>query len=438
MKRRPIRTFLRALGLTLGVLFVLALAGSLALRVYGQRRLGKARSALAQEGVLLDPTSYESPRIPEAENAAVWFQAGAAAVVLSKEDRTFILASSRLPSQEWDEERTRRARALLAVNHGALETLHRGAALSRSSFELRYREGAATPIPDERALRNAAGLLVAEGRLALRDGDEGRLLLAERSVSHLADTMTREPILIMQVVGNFIEQQALSLASEVIVGPRDLQTALAGLGGALSTGDRLPELRRSFGCEAAMMSTLFDGGQLLDDSLLPDDTRRTLSVLNISGYARLTHATLLEALLYQRALIDAPIGTLLAEDPAPPTSPLQMHRWLAASLTPAARRAALAARLNLADRQLVGAAIVIRNAGLRQNAYPSKAPREAAASQPNALTGLPLRYTVDASGLARIEIPGVTAEQLGGSHMNPLLKLDLPVPRPARAPAAGR
>jgi hypothetical protein len=136
MKRRPIRTFLRALGLTLGVLFALALAGSLALRVYGQRRLGKARSALAQQGVLLDPTSYESPKIPEAENAAVWFQAGAAAVVLSKEDRTFILASSRLPSQEWDEERTRRARALLAVNHGALETLHRGAALSRSQASL--------------------------------------------------------------------------------------------------------------------------------------------------------------------------------------------------------------------------------------------------------------------------------------------------------------
>ena len=77
MKRPTVRTLFRALGLTLGMLVLLALAASLALRVYGQRRLTKARSALSQQGVSLDLASYAPPKVPKEENAAAWFQAGA-------------------------------------------------------------------------------------------------------------------------------------------------------------------------------------------------------------------------------------------------------------------------------------------------------------------------------------------------------------------------
>ena len=184
-----------------------------------------------------------------------------------------------------------------------------------SSFDLHYREGVLAPIPDERALRDAAGLLVAEGRLALRDGDEERFLIAARSAFRLADAMANEPILIMLITGDFVEKQALSLAAEVVAGPRAFPIALAALRLTLSSADRLPELRRSLGCEAAAMSTMFGGGRPLDDTLLPDAARHTLSILNASGYARLTHATLLEALLFQRSLVDAPLQTLLVDDP---------------------------------------------------------------------------------------------------------------------------
>jgi hypothetical protein len=438
MKRPRIRTVFRGLGMMLGVLVLLALAGSLALRVYGDRRLARARSALEQQGVSLSLASYELPEVPKEENAAVWFQAGAAAVVLSREDRTLMFASARLPSQEWDDERTQRVRALLAVNHGALETLHRGAPLSRSSFEVEYRKGASARMPGS-GLRTAAGLVVAEGRLALRDGNEQVFLLAESTVSRLADAMTREPVLITQIEGDYVEKHALFLAVEVVAGAKDFPHALARLGDALPTGDRLAELRRSLGCEAAMMSTMFDAGRELDDLLVgPDGSWHTLSLLNASGYARLIHAALVEASLRQRTVIDAPLETLLAFAWQRPLRSRWPHRWLAETLSPVAGRVALETRLTLAARQLVRAAIDVRAAGLRDGRYPATAPDGTAFSQPNALNGRPLRYTRDGSGSARIEIPGVTAKELWDAHGRPLLGLDLPAPRAAKAHGAVR
>jgi hypothetical protein len=184
-----------------------------------------------------------------------------------------------------------------------------------------------------------------------------------------------------------------------------------------------------------MMSTMFVPAEALDDSIPPAD-RPGLWLLNISGYARLAHATMLEALLFQRSLVDAPLQTLLVDDPPSPTSPFLMHRWLVHSLTPAARKTALAVRLNLASRQLVGAAIAVRNTGFRGRAYPATLPAEAGLNQPNALTGLPLRYTLDASGSARIEIPGVTARQLKNHFA--LLALALPAPAQVKPRAADR
>jgi hypothetical protein len=438
MKRPTMRTVLRALGLMLGVLVLLALAGSLALRVYGDRRLAKARNALEQQGVSLGLASYDLPEVPKEENAAVWFQAGAAAVVLGKEDRTFMFASARLPGQEWDDERTQKVRALLAVNHGALETLHRGAPLSRSSFEVEYRKGASARMPGS-GLRTAAGLLVAEGRLALRDGNEEGFLLAERTASRLADAMTREPAMITQIEGDYVEKHALFLAVEVVAGPKDFPHALAGLGGALPTGDRLAEVRRSFGCEAAMMSTMFDAGGQFDDLLVgPDGSWHTLSVLNASGYARLIHAGYVEASLRQRTVIDAPLETLLAVAWQRPPRSRWPHRWLAEVFTPIMGHAALGARLTLAARQVVRAAIDVRAAGLRDGRYPAITPEGTAFSQPNALNGRPLLYTLAASGSARVEIPGVTAKRLWDPHGRPLLAVDLPAPRPAKVRGAMR
>jgi hypothetical protein len=417
MKRPRIRTVVRALGLILGMLVVITLAAGLALRVYGQRRLAKARSALARQGVSLDLTSYESPRVPEEENAAVWFQAGASVVVLGKGDHTFILASARLPAQEWDDTRTRRVRALLEMNHAALEILHRGAALSTSSFDLHYPEVLRRGMPDEAKLRKAAGLLVAEGRLALRDGDERELVLAARSVSRLADAMAAESTDLFQIVGEYVERYALSLAAEVAVGRRDFPIALAALGDALPTGDRLPELRRSLGCDAALCSRLG-----FNDPLFTDEN---------AAFGPLYHAALLEAQLDQLSLIDAPLEELLSQPHPPPKwRPDLRLGWM---ITPPTRRIILRARLTLAARQLVRAGIVIRTAGVRDGRYPPTAPDEPPFNSPNALNGLPLRYTLDGSGSARLEIPGLTTQDLWGPHGKPLVALDLPVSGSARA-----
>ena len=254
-------------------------------------------------------------------------------------------------------------------------------------------------------------LEAAEGRLALRDGDEERFLIAARSAFRLADAMANEPILIMLITGNFVEKEALSLAAEVVAN-QSIPDCSRSLELTLSSADRLPELRRSFGCEAATMSTMFGGGRALvtPSSRTPRGTRCRSCM---PAATRVSPTTLLEAVLFQWSLGDAPLQTLLVDDPPPPTSPFLMHRWMVHSLTPAARKTALAVRLNLAGAVNWSAPpSSVRTAAFRERAYPAALPAEAGVGPAQRAHGLPLRYTLDSSGSARIEIPGVTAAQL--------------------------
>jgi hypothetical protein len=83
------------------------------------------------------------------------------------------------------------------------------------------------------------------------------------------------------------------------------------------------------------------------------------------------------------------------------------------------------ARLNLAGRQLLRAAIAIRSSGLRDGRYPD-APRAVGLDEPNVLTGRPLTYRREADGSVRVEIPGVTGAELGEPATAWLLAVELP------------
>jgi hypothetical protein len=433
-----LRSVVRTLALGLAVLVVLGLLASLALRLYGRQRLATARAAFEGQGFSLALDSYELPAVPKGENAAAWLEAGAAAIVWSTEDPGFALSPPGM-SVGGDATRARKLRDLLEANHGAMETLHRADSLPRASFEIPYREGATARLPDLMGLRRASSLLLLQGRLALHDHDGEGVLASLRGLSRLADALTGESTLVMLLVGDAVEADALVFATEVVSDPSSWLAnsgRLEELKAALPTTNRLAQLRRALAWEGAVAEAWLVRGGLFREAFEEATTHRARVLLKVTGFEPLTRAAVLEAALRQVTFLDASFPVLMAGAPRPASSPLFLPRFMAEMLTPSAVRAVLSVRLTLAERQLVRAALTLRAQGVGGRAYPPGRPTKAGLDEPNALTGLPLQYSLAADGSARLEIPGVTTEQMKGVRRNPVLGLGVSLPA-VRAPQPG-
>jgi hypothetical protein len=412
MARPRLRSTFRAVGLGLAVLVVLGLAASLALRLYGRERLARAQARFEALGFSLDLKSYELPPIPREQNAGAWLEAGAAGIVWGADDEKVMFSSVAEPVETWDDKRTEKIRTIVAMNRGALETLRRADALPSASFEIPYREGDRARLPDIMALRRASTLVLTAGRLAVRDHDQESAVQSMAGLSRLADALTEEPTLVAQALGYAVDAHLVTLGGDMAIAltPWHVESARATVSAAVSVRDRLERLRRALAFESAAVWSWLEGDGLSGDPSADADASRARSIFRLTGLLNLTRASALEASLGEAALLDAPLPALLMERPLPSSSPFLVHRWMAEPLIRSARRAILVARLTLARRQLVHAALVIRALGVAAHRYPTERPSDAELDQPNALTRVPLSYSTSGDGSARVAIPRVPSD----------------------------
>jgi hypothetical protein len=93
--------------------------------VYSQQRLQHAVELYAREIGPVDPTAYAPKPVPEAENLAVWLNAGVSAFVISQPDRTLVSELVLLPVESWDPAKKAKLKVILDRNEPAIQVLMR-------------------------------------------------------------------------------------------------------------------------------------------------------------------------------------------------------------------------------------------------------------------------------------------------------------------------
>jgi hypothetical protein len=156
----------------------------------------------------------EKPPLSDEDNAAAWLQAGAAAIVWVEAEKNAVGEATLKPHDAWPTGLSSQVRATLDRHRGALETLHRAAAIERSNYGIAYGQGLAAEIPDLLALLDASRLLMVEARIALADGDAPRALAAIETLARLATSLQDEPTTITTLVGVACERMMLTVAAE--------------------------------------------------------------------------------------------------------------------------------------------------------------------------------------------------------------------------------
>jgi len=206
----------RKLGLILAAGVLLALASGLALNLYGKSRLDRATNELENAVGTLDLSSFEKPAIPDEENAARWLEAGAGALVLSKDARHAIGQNTLYFFHQWPPELETQLRSLVELHHGALETMHIAAPIKQSSYNIKYSDGLDAEIPDLVSLMWAQRLLLAEARLAFADGNVARGMTALATMSRMSSTIQEESAAITAIIGSACERLLLVAVVEVV------------------------------------------------------------------------------------------------------------------------------------------------------------------------------------------------------------------------------
>ncbi|MCP4547112.1 MAG: hypothetical protein GY835_11655 [bacterium] len=226
----------------------MVLIASLALHLYGRVRFAQAEARFEAEVGSLDFARVESPQLAEEENAATWLVAGAAAIVLSNDDRLLIHDAVNTPHAGWSREQDKTLRALVERNRGGLETLHRAVIFEQSDYGIVLPDGrASTRVPDLHRLLSAAKLLHVEARLAFADEDAARGLVMAKTLSRFSTSLTREHTVISPLVGNAIETCLHGVVAEVVGSTAAWAadpTLLAELEAILPSHDPLATTRR--------------------------------------------------------------------------------------------------------------------------------------------------------------------------------------------------
>jgi hypothetical protein len=447
MRREQWRRWRRGMAIFCAGLAGTYLTASLAARAYGRARVRAAESALAERGGSLDLASYELVKMTPAENAAIWLEAGASAVVWDWRETHAgsLFESASVPWTSWDASRTEAVREALRQNDGALTTLHRAAALSRSSFGIEYRDGAAANLPDLLELRRATVLLRAEARLAAREQDRERFLTAIRTVRRCADSLSAEPVLIVLLMGMVIEGELLELAAEVATSSESWMadpSFLRALHAELPRTNRESELRRALAAESAEGVEALRRGRLpgLMDGSPPWPVTALVEPMLSFPVAELTKAAVVERTLQVLERVETPLGVV--PDPAFVTpSVFLIHRRLAFLAAPPGLQVAREVQDRMALRQLVATALRMRILALEGSGYPEPEALPASLREANPLTGLPLEYALQADGSVRLAVPGIQNEALKNrSTRRPLVLPAVARPRQRKihAPAPAR
>lgn len=161
-------------------------------------------------------STFEKAPIPDQENAARWLEAGAGAVVWSKEDKQVIGKATMSPFTRWEADLEERVRAVIENHRGAIATLNKAIGLDQSSYLIRYSQGNQSEVPDCVPLIWSARFLLVEARLGFGSCEPDEGFRATATLERLASTLDEESTIVTVLIGAATERMLLIVATEFI------------------------------------------------------------------------------------------------------------------------------------------------------------------------------------------------------------------------------
>jgi hypothetical protein len=420
----------------LGVALVVVLAALLVLRVYGSRRLAAAEHDFA---AIVGPVNESGnpcalPKIPDAENAAVFLQAGINAMILLGDDVPLVGKMSATPPQNWTESQRADLRRIVARNAPALELLHRAVGLKRSNFgiaDAAHKMEKPAPLPVLLKAMRVQRLLYGEGVLALEERDFPRALSSAEVMSAMAAALEREPLLIAHLVGIACEKMFLEVAADTVAMPALDERSLAALERQLVEVDLGRAWKRTLACEFRLPSHW----KIAEGTSMPQTVAQKLRYALLADYF---DAPYVERMAHLAGAMGLPYGDGLGGlAGAAPRSSSTVLAMVTGNLVNAIGRY----QVVLSERRLARFALALRQRALETGAYPQTLASFSEALEKDPFTGGQLLYTLRPDGSAQLAVPnGVKLwDRLNPEIHNPgPFTWELPAPQPAAAKNAKR
>lgn len=393
----------RLLVLTLAGLTLLLLLAAVGIRAYGAVRLREAERLFLREAGPLDAASYAPAPVLDERNAAPLLSGGSQAVVLGEGKDLVSRTRTQPPPTGWSEADLQELRGVLARNAAAMAVLRQARAYPEANLGIPYRQGMQAKLPNLLQAMEAAKLLAADSTLAALDGDLSHAVDDVETLGVQARAYSREPVLIVTLIGSAIERQQLAAVSRLLAAPGLDAPALERLRAASQSTDLLDVYRRSLLFEAIGIHRA-----LRDAASLPEDAGVDLgsSFLTRLGLRVVAPLAAAESLDRARALHAAFSGTK-PEIERSIASAQEKGSWLIGKwfgAIPNLKGGAIRALGTQSRRRLASAAIDLRLEALRTGRYPEALPLAHRAPEP--LLGVSLRYWREPDGSAVLEVPG--------------------------------
>jgi hypothetical protein len=436
MTSRPSgRSFARACGVAL----VAVLAATLAIRIYGRHRLAAAEARIGEALAPFTENDIASPNVPDGENAAIPLRAGALALIEFGNDKPLVADLGEKPVSKWTESEKRALASLLEKNAPALELLHRGAALPRSSYGIKANSFS---VSNPLLLRvdlplfpliNAARLCLVDAESALGERDDVRCLRSAAAIAAIARSLQVESPLNAKLIAVACERMLLRLVHDAVADPGSSRDLLGSLRGLIATSDLRAEWRRTRASERFVETT--------------PEARAELIRLVAHSYVRgwIGRATELVFGDLARAEFDTnstsvadavgrPLGTLSADEREGRTIRSSWFDPISPWQLPNLNKAAGRFQATLSQRRLAVVALRLRQDAWLAGGYPASLAGIAEAAAQDPFTGGSLRYQRRPDGSAVLEVRG--AEKLWKDAyqdvVNPCpFTWELPAPRVA-------
>ena len=404
----------------LGVVLVLVLAGGLAVRVYGKRRLAVAETHRAAALAPYTAKDLSALPVPENENAAVFLRAGALALVTTTAEAGLVGQAALKPAAQWLPEERAAVERSIAANAPALQLLQRGANLSRSSFgptAADLQSGMDSRTLPLLALVRAARLCVADGRLALDSGDEVRLLRSAGVLAAIGRSLDAEAPLIAKLIGIAAERMFLGLVRQAAATPAMAPRTLDALDRLVGTSDLRTEWRRALAAEHALWTAA--GGESKRGGDDPgEDAGWGLGGLRRLVLGPLQEALAVEALADLAPAIDAPYA---GESERPSATLGGIGRYwtslTAAPVVPNLRNSAGRLQATLSQRRMARIALALRLHAASTGSLPDSLASIPESAGADPFNGEALHYVRRADGSGLLELPGAEAAYKEMTHV---------------------
>jgi len=276
------------------LLLVFIIAGFLAFRLMLKAKLHERLDAIRAEGYPATCAELDAwYTIPEsAENAADTFIDSFSHLDTweEKEEQKLlpVIGQAKLPLRT--EPLTEETKALiiqyLADNKEALGLLHKGAAIEHSRYPVDLSKGFEAVMPDLSNIRNGAKLLKLEAVLHAENGKVESAARSIKSTFGLARSLSKEPILISQLIRNACQALAVSTLEHTVNRTEFTDEQLADLSQTLVNTEDPSAMIRAFAGERCSVVSVMKMPASQIPSMLDMASNRThpLGVLAIWFY----------------------------------------------------------------------------------------------------------------------------------------------------------